>query len=88
MFNMIVKYSTWADGCDSIPLNRVFEYTEASLVAHCRPGGQLNFPALIELPTLFVQGAIVKSCVWKAHAASCSTRRPSLKTVPFMTAGR
>jgi hypothetical protein len=36
-------------------LNRVFEYTEASLVDRFRPNGQLNFPALIELPTLFVQ---------------------------------
>jgi hypothetical protein len=33
-------------------------------------------------------GAIVKSCVRRAHAAFCSTRRPSLKTVPCMTSGR
>ena len=38
---------------------------------------------------IFVQGrAIVKSCVLKAHAASCSRRKPSLKTMPCMTSGR
>ena len=33
-------------------------------------------------------GAIVKSCVWRAHAASCSTRSPSLQATPCMTSGR
>src|SRR5919205_940200 len=32
-----------------------------------------------------IQGVIVKSCVRRAHAASCSTRMPSLKAVPFIT---
>lgn len=55
MFNMIVKYSAWADGRDSIPSSRTFEYTDDDLVARFKPGGQLDFPALLELPTLFVQ---------------------------------
>lgn len=55
MFNMIVKYSAWADGRDSILSSRSFEYTEDDLVARFKPGGQLDFPALIDLPTLFVQ---------------------------------
>jgi hypothetical protein len=32
--------------------------------------------------------AIIKSCVWRAHAASCSTQSPSLQTMPYMTSGK
>src|SRR5262245_45922069 len=35
-----------------------------------------------------LDGAIVKSCVCRAHAASCATRIPSLKAMPLMTSGR
>jgi hypothetical protein len=55
MFNMIVKYSAWADGRDTIPADRVFEYTEDSITARFKPVGQLDFPSLIALPALFVQ---------------------------------
>ena len=55
MFNMIVKYSAWADGRDTIPGGRVFEYTEDQLVAQFKPNGQLDLPSFTTLPTLFVQ---------------------------------
>lgn len=55
MFNLIVKYSAWADGRDSVPTGRIFEYTDDNLVAQFKPGGELDFPALLALPTLFVQ---------------------------------
>lgn len=55
MFNMIVKYNTWADGRDTISAGRVFEHTEDHLVAQFKPNGQLDFPSLVALPTLFVQ---------------------------------
>ncbi len=55
MFNMIVKYNAWADGRDTIPASRVFESTEDHLVAQFKPNGQLDFPALVALATLFVQ---------------------------------
>src|SRR5687767_8644930 len=55
MFNMIVKFNTWADGRDSILASRVFEHTEEHLVARFKPNGQLDFPSLLALPTLFVQ---------------------------------
>lgn len=55
MFNLIVKYSAWADGRDSLPTGRIFEYTDDNLVARFKPGGELDFSALLTLPTLFVQ---------------------------------
>src|SRR6516164_116380 len=55
MFNLIVKAGAWAEGRDTILASRVFEYTDAPLIERFRPGGQLDLPALMALPTLFVQ---------------------------------
>jgi hypothetical protein len=55
MFNLIVKASAWADGRDTIPAGRVFEYTDQALADKFKPGGQVDFPALMALPALFVQ---------------------------------
>jgi hypothetical protein len=55
MFNLLVKFQPWGDGRDSIPSGRVFEYTDDSLDARFKPGGQLDLVALAALPTLFVQ---------------------------------
>ena len=43
---------------------------------------------LMYLETFARQRAIVKSCVCKAHAASCSTQSPSLKVLPCRTSGK
>ena len=55
MFNLIVNAGGWADGRDTFLASRAFEYTDDPLVARFKPGGQLDFPALMALPTLFVQ---------------------------------
>ena len=55
MFNLLVKYSPWEDGRDSLPRERLFEYTDSSLVAKLAPQNQLNLESLRTLPTLFVQ---------------------------------
>jgi hypothetical protein len=55
MFNFLVKFQPWLDGRDTIPAERVFGYTDPSLVARFKPGGQLDVAALSALPTLFVQ---------------------------------
>lgn len=56
MFNLLVKYSAWADGIDTLPRARTFEYTEKYLVDRFEPGGQqLDFNSLVTFPTLFVQ---------------------------------
>lgn len=55
MFNLIVKSSAWVDGRDTVPVGRVFEYTEQALIDKFKPSGQLDLAALIGLPTVFVQ---------------------------------
>ncbi len=55
MFNLIVKDSGWAEGLDTFPSGRVFEYTEQPLVDRFKPNGLLDLAALIALPTVFVQ---------------------------------
>ncbi|CDQ09413.1 conserved protein of unknown function [Acidithiobacillus ferrivorans] len=55
MFNLIVKASGWAEGFDTFPGGRVFEYTEQLLVDRFKPDGQLDLAALITFPTVFVQ---------------------------------
>lgn len=56
MYNLLVKYSPWAEGHDTIQRSRVFEATEQYLMDRFEPGGRdLDFNALRALPTLFVQ---------------------------------
>lgn len=55
MFNLLVKYSAWADGRDVIPAGRAFEYTDTLLENRFRPNGQFDLAALYAMPTLFVE---------------------------------
>ena len=55
MFNLIVKSSAWADGRDTLPASRVFEYTDNALSAKFKPSGVIDIVALSQLPTIFVQ---------------------------------
>lgn len=55
MFNLLVQYQAWPEGRDTFPLGRALEYTDDALKARFAPRGALDLPALIQLPTLFVQ---------------------------------
>lgn len=55
MFSLIVKGTAWADGQDRFPNSRVFEYTDPALSAQFQPNGALDFAALLQLPTVFVE---------------------------------
>lgn len=55
MFNLLVRYEPWGDGRDSMPIARILEYTDSSLVEKFKPGGQLDIDALIALPCLFAE---------------------------------
>jgi hypothetical protein len=55
LFNLIVKGSGWAEGRDTFPSGRIFEYTDQQLVDRFRPAAQLDFASLIALPTVFIQ---------------------------------
>ena len=50
-----MKYSPWADGRDTMPIGRVFEYTDDVLVERFKPGGNPDLAALTAFPTLFVE---------------------------------
>jgi hypothetical protein len=55
MFNLIVKGTPWREGHDRIDAGRVFEYTEDALKLRFMPEGELDFDALMAIPTILVQ---------------------------------
>lgn len=55
MFNLLVKYSGWAEGRDNIPIGRILEFTDQALVDRFRPGDQIDFDVLIRFPAVFMQ---------------------------------
>ena len=55
MFSLLVKYSGWADGRDSLPLARILEYTDDGLVSRFKPSGSLDLDALLDLPAVFME---------------------------------
>ena len=75
MFNLLVSASGWAEARDTLPAGRALEHTERHLIERFRPGGQLDLPSLIALPTLFLEessgrgdqvarvGTITRACI-------------------------
>lgn len=55
MFNLIVRGGRWAESRDTFMHGRTFEYTSDELVARFKPNGILDFAALRNLPTLFME---------------------------------
>lgn len=56
MFNLLISGSGWAKSRDTMPIGRVFEYTDQELIANFRAAdGTINFSALSSLPCLFMQ---------------------------------
>ena len=60
MYNLIVKASPWAEGRDTLPASRAFEYTAKHLIERFSAAGNPNFASLATLPTLFVEEAYDK----------------------------
>jgi hypothetical protein len=55
MFSLLVKYSGWAEGRDTIPAARLLEYTSDDLVERFRPDGKVNYDSILQLPAVFLQ---------------------------------
>lgn len=55
LFSLIVKGIAWTDGQDRFPASRIFEYTDPQLEARFKPNGVIDFAALSQLPTVFVE---------------------------------
>lgn len=55
MYNLIVAGSGWSQNRDAFPASRVLEFTADQLTNRFCPNGELDFDAIRQLPTLFVE---------------------------------
>ena len=55
MFNLLIKYSGWAEGRDTIPAARAFEHTSDGLAQRFRTGERIDFESLLRFPAVFAQ---------------------------------
>ena len=56
MFNLIMRgVVNWNTGKETMPLDRIFEYTEGNLSSYYKPNNNLLLDQLIKLPCLFMQ---------------------------------
>lgn len=53
-----MKYMPWGQGSDTIPADRLFEYTEGNVAEKFKNGNQTLLSDLIKLPCLFMQEGI------------------------------
>lgn len=53
MFNLLMFNVDWPSGRVSIPMARIFEYTESQIAEQFRNGGSTLFDRLVSLPCLF-----------------------------------
>lgn len=51
MFHFLVKYDGSAQTRDSLPRDRVFEYTHETIIEQFKPGGILNTDRITSLST-------------------------------------
>jgi hypothetical protein len=58
MFNLVMRGADWSSGRETMPANRVFEYTEDYVADQFRRDGQLLLDKLITLPCLFMAEGI------------------------------
>lgn len=54
MFNLIMRWFDWTENQGSMPLGRMFEYTEEPLAQHFSDNGQPALERLARLPCLFM----------------------------------
>jgi hypothetical protein len=55
MFNLIMRSVDWDTGRESMPIGRLFEYTDDHIAGQFRQGGNLLLDRLTGLPCLFMQ---------------------------------
>lgn len=54
MFNLIMRSISWDSGRETMPVSRIFEYTDDHIAAQFRKNGNLILDRLIALPCLFM----------------------------------
>lgn len=55
MFNLLMQYSPWGDGRDTVSIGRIFEFTDDEIAASYRSGDKPSLDKLIRLPCLFMR---------------------------------
>lgn len=80
MFNLIMRWFDWDDGQASMPVGRLFEYTEPHLTAQFSEDGQPLLDRLSRLPCLFMaEGTGDETC----HVGLISRARIANREVIF-----
>jgi hypothetical protein len=80
MFNLVMRWFDWADGNATMPIGRMFEYTEEHLAEHFRQDQHPNLDSLIRLPCLFMtEGTDDEIC----HVGSITRARLANREVHF-----
>jgi hypothetical protein len=55
MFNLLIRYQPWSGGRETLPSDRIFEYTDGAWIAQYRPDKGTVVPDLLHFPCLFMQ---------------------------------
>jgi hypothetical protein len=58
VFNLLVQYSPWGEGRDTVSVGRVFEHTDEAIAASFKDGKKLLLDKLISNPCLFMQEGV------------------------------
>lgn len=58
LFNLLMQYSAWGNGRDTVSASRLFEYTEADIAATFKDGDKVLLDKLIRLPCIFMQEGV------------------------------
>lgn len=67
MFNLIVRSSDWDASSETMPLERVFEYTDKNVEKNFSQDGVVNFNKLAHLPCLFMQEGTGNELAYVGH---------------------
>ncbi|MFY3922306.1 hypothetical protein ACOTJA_02995 [Achromobacter xylosoxidans] len=55
MFNLLVQFGPWGVGRDTVPVGRLFEYTNDEVARYFRDGDRIAFDRLARLPCIFME---------------------------------
>jgi hypothetical protein len=80
MFNLIVRSVDWDTGRETMPIGRLFEYTDDHIAAQFQQDGNLLLDRLTALPCLFMQEGIKDEV---AHVGQINKARIAGKEVSF-----
>jgi len=76
LFNLLVKGNGWLEGIDTMPGDRLFEYTDQLIKDKFQLGSTPDFAKLIRLPSLFVEETY-RGTVQLAHVGTITRARMS-----------